>query len=647
MKFSHPWWFHFLPVITAMMLPLWFYPHARNALRFPLRVIIGVLLCFAVYLFIRDSAWLVRWFAERSKVRAERWRIFAQRYGGWFKGFEACVAAVVLVIAAVSAFQILLPMLHSSLKTDEIGAITRYSSRGAAYSMHNYDLAKNHIFFSVVNAVTPGSKSYHPARARFWAMVAVLTGLVLLAHEFIRRGEFMAGAFAVFLPSTNPWLLSLLYEGRGYGFIALAALLCLIAVQRRWESPTQTGGLVLLSVAAVLGTFTLPFFVLFGGVLLAIVFLRERSRQTFLAGWFSLAAIFALYSQVIGAVLSVATEYDEDYELGFTEFSDAMRILGYSVPSSLVRVDIFLFFAIVAAVLVVPVIFSGLNAARNRVLNTGFGLILFFAAVCLFLQTPPPRITSFLGFPFALCAGLLLSAVLNSPSVGLLRPILVAGFGLVLAFAGVRQIQSFEFNAPARWLEAGAIIDTAFPEDIPVITPSYRNNIAAYLSPERPAHEEDPDWSNVISGHDIVFDPSHKREHPKLYRPPRGLQSIALPNSTSEQTIYFSIQDADRLESSSTGNLIEVVIPVGRPLHALNFLASVSWPRERDIQIAVTSADGKTRELRPSQFLAVENILSIPQESIPPDSKVSVQLPGNPTLHVEEVWAPKQGAGKN
>jgi hypothetical protein len=77
-------------------------------------------------------------------------------------------------------------------------------------------------------------------------------------------------------------------EARGYGLIFLFAMLGCVAFAE-WLRTRRKVWLNLMAVLCVLGTYTLPFYVVFAGGLLLLAFLYRPSRETLLAGFFSLA----------------------------------------------------------------------------------------------------------------------------------------------------------------------------------------------------------------------------------------------------------------------------------------------------------------------------------------------------------------------
>ena len=84
--------------------------------------------------------------------------------------------------------------------------------------------------------------------------------------------------------------------------------------------------ITVMVVSCVLGTYTLPFYVVFGGGLLLLSFLFRPSRKTFLAGFLSAVAILMLYLPIITKIYSVFGGYAERYKTTF--FSSFQSIDG-------------------------------------------------------------------------------------------------------------------------------------------------------------------------------------------------------------------------------------------------------------------------------------------------------------------------------
>ena len=161
--------------------------------------------------------------------------------------------------------------------------------------------SNNHVFFNLVNALTPGADSVDPARARLWSIVALFTLLGVGCVELWRRGWFLVGAafFAAF--AANPGWLDLVLQARGYGFLGLAALVCCVATWRHLESG-GTRSLVVLGAATVLGTWTVPSFVLFGAPLWLALLVATRSVRVLIGGVVTAVAMAVVFLPIIGQV---------------------------------------------------------------------------------------------------------------------------------------------------------------------------------------------------------------------------------------------------------------------------------------------------------------------------------------------------------
>jgi hypothetical protein len=91
-----------------------------------------------------------------------------------------------------------------------------------------------------------------------------------------------------------------------------------------WLRTRRKVWLNLPSVLCVLGTYTLPFCVVLAGGLLLLAFLYRPSRETFLAGLVSLAAILMLYLPIFGEVYAVFTGYRDRYRNTFSSHFDSI-----------------------------------------------------------------------------------------------------------------------------------------------------------------------------------------------------------------------------------------------------------------------------------------------------------------------------------
>src|SRR5690606_24144527 len=132
-----------------------------------------------------------------------------------------------------------------SLWNDELFSVIRTSGEGPVHTVTTYESANNHVFFNLLNALTPGAGSVDPLRARLWSVVAVLAMLVVLVLEFYRRGWYLGGAVLFTLFAANPAWLDLTLQARGYGLLGLAAAVSCVATWRYLESPSSSALAVL------------------------------------------------------------------------------------------------------------------------------------------------------------------------------------------------------------------------------------------------------------------------------------------------------------------------------------------------------------------------------------------------------------------
>src|ERR1019366_7131979 len=124
-------------------------------------------------------------------------------------------------------------MATTSLWTDELHTIIHYSSRGPIATLTEYAEPNNHIFFNLVNSLTPGRGSVAPLRARLWSFVAFLLMLGMGISFFARRRSLVLGALLFCLLAVQPELLDLMLQSGGYAFSAFFSLLAVLRPLRR------------------------------------------------------------------------------------------------------------------------------------------------------------------------------------------------------------------------------------------------------------------------------------------------------------------------------------------------------------------------------------------------------------------------------
>ena len=378
-----------------------------------------------------------------------------------------CVV-IVLATAIVSAWPTWSFKARSSLREDEIMSIVRYSSRGFVPAISTYNLARNHVFYNVVSSVIPGAKSTLPIRARLVSFLAVLGSLAFLIGYGSTRGWTLPGVAFAGLLATNFGTMNSVLEARGYGLIFLFATLGSVAFAQ-WSHTQSRAWLNVMAVTCVLGTYTLPFYVVFGGSLLLLSFLVSPSRENFLAGFLTLAAIALLYLPIAADIYGVFSGYAERYAKTFVSTFASMDgvffSLQYFIPHELFDVGPLSFVLLVLAALLY-VAFARFATTADRLSFAAVTVsIAAFLAFCLYCKIVPARVASYLGGPLAFLALLVTGSILTSRSLTPLRPLSDVCFTALVVLALVKSEAAQPFIPRSDWRTLGVLIERAFPSD--------------------------------------------------------------------------------------------------------------------------------------------------------------------------------------
>ena len=174
----------------------------------------------------------------------------------------------------------------SSLREDEIMSIVRYSSRGfVPASQHLQSRQKSRL---LQRRQLPDSRREvdlaHP-RARLISFLAVL-GLAGSSDRLQRDPRLDPSRSRMRrAPAVNFGTMNSVLEARGYGLILLFATLASVAFAQ-WSQTQSRTWLNVMAITCVLGTYTLPFYVVFGGSSPSCQFSRSPlTRALFLAGF--------------------------------------------------------------------------------------------------------------------------------------------------------------------------------------------------------------------------------------------------------------------------------------------------------------------------------------------------------------------------
>jgi hypothetical protein len=435
----------------------------------------------------------------------------------------------------------------TSLREDEILNIAQYTSRGFGKPVGEYSLARNHICYNVINALLPGSASTLPLRARMVSLLSVAGGLILLVLYGWRRGWFLPACFFAGLVSLNLFPLRALLEARGYGLIFFFGMLACVAFAE-WARTLSKRWLAVLAVCTVLGGYTLPYFVVFGGGLLIGAFLARPGRETLSVGILAVCALVMLYAPVAPDVMRVALTYSEEYEgrstFNYDTLDGLFHTLQFLVPHQMLRVGTPALLAALAA-LVAFVGLERLSASWVRLATAAvaaclFGILMFFYAV----GAVPIRTGAFLAAPLAFLATCIVGSTLATKSLCVIRPLPHIGF-FALAFIILWNGAPKDTLVPRHnWRGIATALQTAFPPGTPFFSPkSYGKLIDFSLGDGRDWSHKKLDLGALEEGRLVAIDAEvHDRaeeERPGRSAFPADIRFFTFPLERNYNRLYF------------------------------------------------------------------------------------------------------------
>ncbi len=522
--------------------------HLPNAFRWPARGLI--LLCFlwATWRLPGESVRLAQWLG-RGISKLNQWSQIAVT-GRWVRGAEVLkmlASAVVIALCLVYFGRTIGEMAVCSLRIDEITSVWRYTSQGPLEVVTNYHRANNHIFLNLLHSLFPGADSYDPLRMRFFSMAA-MSGLVVCGvGYFWQRKAYAAAAVMAVAICLNPYHLHLELQSRAYGIVSFFSFLCTVAFVAHRARPT-TGPLIWLGVLTVLGAYTVPYFVVFGGGLVALLFFLRPSVPILLTGAWTLLILGLLYLPLGDQFLDVAESYDEDYGQVFTDLRALNGVLLYLIPHDVMPS---LSFAHVGAGLLV-LFLAALAPAIQQSRRSAAGLLvvgvaLGFLVFCYVLESPPRRVAAFTVIP--LMAGLLIAAV-HVRLKGSSR-LAATVLGLIVAIALVPYAAwrnaLFDFLPTQKWLEVARAVRLLYPEGTQVWVEGNLRENRAYLGNKYPLLEGgDPPFDSVQQGRAVIHDAKlTKKSIEHLFKPedrPAGIEKISFAVGLGDKCVYVRPQ---------------------------------------------------------------------------------------------------------
>lgn len=482
-----------------------------------------------------------------AESRWERLGAWVLDYGFVWKLFGLVCCLILAGIAIARAWPSWYFLATSSLREDEILNIARYTSKGFAPAVGTYDFARNHIFFNVINSFIPWADSTSPIRGRLVSLIAVFSSLVLLVAYAGRRGWLLAGVASAGFVAVNLYALKVLLEGRGYGLICFFGVVGAISLAE-WLRTRKHLWLYILAASCVLGTYTLPYYVFFGGLLLLTVFFHRPSRETFLAGTLSVAAIIMLYLPILNKVLEVAATYDEEYgdsvSFNFSTMDAGYRTLQYFLPYEVVKIGP-LAFVIALTVALLFMMFGRFARLSDRRAAAGvaFG-VLGTLAFLFFLASVPIRVSAFIAGPLAFLATVMAGSVMAARSLVPIRPLVLAGFTALAGYALWNAKSSEPLIPRQNWEEVSRVIEKAFPGKAPLWVGKKYGKLMQWYLPKNEVLVDDLDRDKLREGELMAFDAHFKGGLERFQfiwgEIPDTLRYVTFPLLVGYQRLFFA-----------------------------------------------------------------------------------------------------------
>lgn len=425
----------------------------------------------------------------------------------WRLWFELVLSLGLIAFSSRYLLNFAHSMADTSMWNDELFSATRFSGRGPIHTVTSYGEANNHIFFNLLNSLTPGAGSVEPLRARLWSFVAVGATAVLLLVEFFRRRWFLPGAVLFFLFATNEEWLDITLQARGYGILGLCALVSCVAIWRLLEE-SRSRWLVALAAVTLVGCWTVPTYVIWAGPVWLLLLLTVRDTRVLRFGASAFAGIVVVYLPVASQVRREMAGYAKRWGRHYTGLDD---IYG-TFKEFLFHRQLFFgqsFSKLAVAVIIVGVVLASqclwIPNELRRLSLILVGATAIFFTIAVRLGTIVPRATAFVMVPFAFSLVVTLAALLHKVRSDVLRPILVTVVAVSLSAHSLTLVRDYSFLPLANWRDEATYVRQTFPDGTTLagrrdvngwrtvyLDSHYRS--ASGLNPFNPAHR----WNVLV-----------------------------------------------------------------------------------------------------------------------------------------------------
>ncbi len=560
------------------------------------------------------------------------------------------VLAVVLLTACVwQTGRMMGAMATSSLWTDEYGTVGTFSSKGPGRVLTDYRTAKNHVFFNLLNSVLPGRESFNPARVRMLSIAAAgVFALGLVAYGVWRRTLFES-AVVLTLWTFSIESLKFNMEGRGYGFLVLAGLVSFIGVVEYFRTDRRTW-LYTAAGAVVLGAYTVPGFLFYGGPLLLLVWVVRRNKLTFIVGAAAALAIALLYLPVAPQIVAAFNAYGDKYGEDFKDAHSLTRALYiYLLAVSPGTAWVFIGGLVVAAV------FAGLRWPERRGLLVVMGAALAFFGVLLILRTSPIRMANMGWVPFALAGIFAAGACVRALPLGVRVVVFAAVAGWLLVRIAP-EVREFRFEPHEDWMLAGRVAEQAFPVSMGIEYLDHAKYLL-YTIKDSKKRSVKFDERAYLAGEIVVVDganvnPGEFSRGREFHRPDEEPHNATIEVPGGGRTFFYTFRiPHEAVLTDAPAELTDREVKTGRsltgggltlPEQALSGGQSVIFLLQGDAKrVRLSAKDATTGEDLAREAIVATNSIIVPIPGKPGESrKVNLTLSSDaPDVSVVEAWA--------
>ncbi len=459
---------------------------------------------------------------------------------------EVVLGVLLMILALFQSGQVMGAMASTSLSTDEFGTIGTFSGKGPVRVITDYRAPKNHIFFNLLNSILPGRESLNPARVRVLAIFATAAIPVVMLLLAMALGRFLEAGVFLALWSFAPQMLTLSMEARGYGFLALFALLASIGTLAYCRTDHRFW-LGVIAATIVLGIYTVPSFVFFGGPLLLLLWATTRRRDVFVAGSISAGVTLILYAPVLTQLITAYTDFRGDAENDFETWEGILRAIKlYLFSASNLATAAFF-----AAVAVTPfaLVLANRRDPSARALATVSAAALAAFSILLVLESPPVRVAAFMTIPFAFAGVFAAGALLRDFAPFSLRALVVACVGTALVATSVPALRAVNFVPAEDWTRAANWIDAAFPPDVKVDFEERAKYLRQTLA-DSASRTTDFDERAFLAGNLIVASAPNKWADDRRFTRPAnepGTAVVTVPGSIRDISLTFQLPENHRI----------------------------------------------------------------------------------------------------